>query len=68
MDPVYPFGYGLSYTEFAYTNFDCSPKIVNTNNPNSTLIFSVDVTNIGSIGGDEVVQLYRIGHISRYFF
>jgi beta-glucosidase len=46
-EPLYPFGYGLSYTTFHYTNLRLSPGRV-----------SVDVKNTGSRQGDEVVQLY----------
>ena len=52
-EPLYPFGYGLSYTKFTYSNLRASSPEVST----STTI-SVDVTNSGSIAGDEVVQLY----------
>jgi beta-glucosidase len=53
--PLYPFGYGLSYTSFAYSNARVvSPSI--TANGDETI--SVDVTNSGSMAGDEVVQLY----------
>jgi beta-glucosidase len=53
--PLYPFGYGLSYTTFQYTNLK-----TNTNrlNKNGQMTVSVDVTNTGSRTGDEVVQLY----------
>ena len=54
-DPLYPFGYGLSYTTFSYahlkTNTATLPK-------DGTLTVTVDVTNTGSRTGDEVVQLY----------
>ncbi|PXY39164.1 glycoside hydrolase family 3 [Flavobacterium cheongpyeongense] len=54
-NPLYTFGYGLSYTKFEYSNF-----VVNTNEikPDGALKISVDVKNIGNYGGDEVVQLY----------
>ncbi|MDR0894858.1 MAG: glycoside hydrolase family 3 C-terminal domain-containing protein [Prevotellaceae bacterium] len=51
----YEFGYGLSYTTFAYKNFRISR---NTMTPNDQLTVSVDVTNTGQRDGDEVVQLY----------
>jgi beta-glucosidase len=53
--PLYPFGYGLSYTNFQYSNLRVIPAEIN--NSNSTQI-SVDVTNTGSRGGIETAQLY----------
>jgi len=53
--PLFPFGYGLSYTTFAYSNLRLSaPKIV----AGDSLTVSVDVKNTGDRAGDEVVQLY----------
>jgi beta-glucosidase len=52
-EPLYPFGYGLSYTKFAYSNLRV--KSVKAGEP-ATVI--VDVTNAGEREGDEVVQLY----------
>src|SRR6185312_2707610 len=53
--PLFPFGYGLSYTKFEITNLQLSaPRI----SPNGKLIVSVDVRNTGTRAGDEVVQLY----------
>jgi beta-glucosidase len=53
--PQYPFGYGLSYTTFAYAKLRTSaPKLTR----NGTVDVSVDVTNTGARAGDEVVQLY----------
>ncbi len=54
-DVLYPFGYGLSYTKFEYKNLQMSPK---TQKPDGVITISVDVKNIGSRKGDEVVQLY----------
>lgn len=57
LTPVYPFGYGLSYTTFAYGNLIVEIK-------EDALKISVDVTNTGSIAGDEIVQCYthqRVG-------
>jgi beta-glucosidase len=54
-DPLYPFGYGLSYTEFDYSNLRISSTILR---PGKTIAILVDVTNRGSREGDEVVQVY----------
>ena len=54
-EPLYPFGYGLSYTKFAYSNLRFESKTVKAGEP---LKVSVDVTNSGDRQGDEVVQLY----------
>ena len=51
----YPFGYGLSYTTFEYSNFRISKSSIT---PNDTVTLSVDVTNTGDCAGDEVVQIY----------
>jgi len=53
--PLYPFGHGLSYTEFSYSNLQIEP---NTITSDGTVNISVDVQNVGSREGDEVVQLY----------
>ncbi len=53
--PLYPFGYGLSYTTFAYSNLKTSAPILTKN---GSITVSVDVTNTGKRAGDEVVQLY----------
>jgi len=53
--PLFPFGYGLSYTKFEFSNLKVMTKEANK----TTKIFaSVDVQNIGDRAGDEVVQLY----------
>ncbi len=53
--PQYPFGFGLSYTTFSYSNLVITPATVN---PGEQISVSVDVTNTGPLAGDEVVQLY----------
>jgi beta-glucosidase len=53
--PLFPFGYGLSYTQFAYSNLHVSPPQIGGN---GAVTVSVDVRNTGSRAGDEVVQLY----------
>lgn len=52
---LYPFGYGLSYTTFEYSNLKISPAVIT---PNETVTVTLNVTNTGSRAGDEVVQLY----------
>jgi len=51
--PLYPFGYGLSYTTFAYSGIKASAATLK-----DSVIVSVDVKNTGKRDGDEVVQLY----------
>src|SRR5690606_28121997 len=54
-DPLFPFGFGLSYTTFELGE----PKLSSTSiAPDGTVKVSVDVRNTGSLPGDEVVQLY----------
>jgi beta-glucosidase len=54
-EPLYPFGFGLSYTTFKYSNLrTSSPQLAR----DGTVTVNVDVTNTGSRAGDEVVQLY----------
>lgn len=54
-DPVYPFGYGLSYTQFNYGELQLSKTNLKGN---ETLMASVTITNTGQFAGKEVVQLY----------
>lgn len=54
-DPLYPFGYGLSYTTFSYSQPQLSKTTIS---PTETLEVNVDVRNTGSYDGEEVVQLY----------
>ncbi|OIR13222.1 periplasmic beta-glucosidase precursor [mine drainage metagenome] len=53
--PLYPFGFGLSYTTFAFSNGKTNTKTINAG---ETLTVSIDITNTGKRTGDEVVQLY----------
>ena len=53
--PLFPFGYGLSYTQFKITNLQLSEKQIK---PSGKLSVSVEVENVGKRPGDEVVQLY----------
>ncbi|HEY4095108.1 MAG TPA: beta-glucosidase BglX [Baekduia sp.] len=53
--PLYPFGYGLSYTSFKVDNLALSTK---TMSPRGSVMASVDVQNTGSRAGDDVVQIY----------
>jgi beta-glucosidase len=53
--PLYPFGYGLSYTDFRYTKLRVSPR---ESNPRGVITASVDIQNVGQRDGDEVVQVY----------
>ncbi|HVE55747.1 MAG TPA: beta-glucosidase BglX [Pyrinomonadaceae bacterium] len=53
--PLYPFGYGLSYTTFAISNMKMNKTQIK---PGDTVEVSVDVKNTGNRTGDEVVQLY----------
>ena len=54
--PLYPFGYGLSYTSFAYSNLSVTPGERKLNNGDFEI--SATITNTGKVKGDEVVQLY----------
>ena len=53
--PLFPFGHGLSYTKFKYSNLRLSAKSIK---PNETFEVKVDVTNTGKVIGKEIVQLY----------
>lgn len=64
-DPLYPFGYGLSYTDFEYSDISLSSSEMR---PGDTLTASVTVTNAGKLAGEEVVQLYirdLVGSVTR---
>ena len=53
--PLYPFGYGLSYTTFSYSSLTLPETAVNAGEP---VLAAVTVTNTGKVAGDEVAQLY----------
>jgi beta-glucosidase len=62
-EPLYPFGYGLSYTTFAYSNLRVSSNKLKSRGEISV---SVDVRNTGKRAGDEVVQMY-VKHLNSRF-
>ncbi len=64
VEPLFPFGFGLSYTSFAYQNLKCSAERIKDTDE---LIVTVDVTNTGKVPGKEVVQLY-IGDVESTAF
>ena len=57
--PLYPFGYGLSYTSFGYKNLKIQSQT------DTSIEVSVEVTNTGNLEGKEVVQLYVKDHFAR---
>jgi beta-glucosidase len=59
--PLFPFGYGLSYTKFRYANLRLDPATIPSSGKTKV---SVDLTNTGNRAGDEVVQLYICDEIS----
>ena len=64
-DPLYPFGFGLSYTSFSYSSITLSDTAIKSG---QNLTASVTLTNTGSVAGKEVVQLYTrqmVGSITR---
>jgi len=54
-EPLYAFGYGLSYTNFKYSNLKTNKNSISKND---TIFVSVDIKNTGKLNGEEVVQLY----------
>jgi beta-glucosidase len=58
--PLYPFGYGLSYSDFEYTNLSL---VTNGDKPE----LQVEVKNIGDFDGDEVVQVYALKQDSDFW-
>ncbi len=64
-DPLYPFGYGLSYTQFTYGKVMLSAESLS---PDGSLTATTMVTNSGTVAGKEIVQLYirdRVGSVTR---
>ena len=64
-DPVYPFGYGLSYSSFIYSDIKLSNTVLNAS---KNITATIQVTNTSKIDGKEVVQLYTrdlVGSITR---
>lgn len=59
--PLFPFGYGLSYTSFSYGPLKLSTEKASST---ETIIVSVDVTNTGKVSGKEVIQLYLRDHFA----
>jgi beta-glucosidase len=57
--PLYPFGYGLSYSTFEYSNISVEQKSIRIRD---TLKVTIDIKNMGPFDGDEVVQLYLRNH------
>ena len=65
IEPLYPFGYGLSYTKFEYSNLNLNKNQIKKD---ESLKVSVDVKNTGKYEGEEVVQLYirdLVGSVTR---
>ncbi|KAJ5621133.1 beta-glucosidase [Penicillium lagena] len=68
--PIYSFGYGLSYTEFklskfhAFANSTTNTRSKSQFNPHSVITFSVEITNTGSLAGSYTAQVYLLGRVS----
>ncbi|MGN7754582.1 beta-glucosidase family protein [Sinorhizobium sp. 22678] len=62
LQPLFPFGFGLSYTSFDYANVVADRERIDAE---STLTVSVDVTNTGPVAGKEIVQVYARPHAPR---
>jgi len=63
--PLYPFGYGLSYTEFTYSDISINQETISKGD---TLEATVTITNTGDYDGEEIVQLYTrdlVGSVTR---
>ncbi|MBO0720369.1 MAG: glycoside hydrolase family 3 C-terminal domain-containing protein [Blastocatellia bacterium] len=64
-EPLFPFGFGLSYTTFAYSNLKLMQEKID---PGDKTTASITVTNTGKVKGDEIVQLYirdRVSSVTR---
>src|SRR5205814_6832463 len=61
IEPLFPFGFGLSYTTFKYSNLRISKPRIGVNDVTAV---TVDVTNTGKVRGDEVAQMYIRDEVS----
>ncbi len=55
VEPLFPFGFGLSYTTFSYSQLEVQPKVIS---PGGKVRILAMVTNTGRVGGEEIVQCY----------
>ncbi|WP_187274273.1 S-layer homology domain-containing protein [Paenibacillus sp. N3.4] len=55
---AYPFGFGLSYSKFEFSNLKLNKTLFNKNDANDTITATVDVKNVGNVKGKEVAQMY----------
>ncbi|WP_171687039.1 S-layer homology domain-containing protein [Paenibacillus planticolens] len=55
---AYPFGFGLSYSKFEFSNLKLNKQVFDKNKANDTITATVDVKNVGNVKGKEVAQLY----------
>ena len=56
-EPEYPFGYGLSYTSFSYSNMELKEQ-------GDSILCSIDVTNTGDVDGEEITEIFVAGDIN----